>query len=166
MKKAADERRQIEEANAKMREYFEQMKAQEMEKVEEKPKEEAAMKMVLFILFKIHHLLRTKCLEGIYSVHGTEYVFCVVILSYCPMLTVYFCSQLSLLEKLIKAVPYTNYMKILRKEYNALLNSTREPKQYIFKSKKLQHLEDMIRMSRMHEKKKAIDVDKCIHKKE
>lgn len=37
--------------------------------------EEEARKNVLFYLFKLHHLLRTNAIEGIYSKHGTTYVF-------------------------------------------------------------------------------------------
>lgn len=45
--------------------------------VEEKeldPLEEEAKNMVLYILFRAHHLIRTQKIEGIYSLHGKKYI--------------------------------------------------------------------------------------------
>lgn len=54
-----------EELQRKMKEEFEKMKS-----VSEQ--EEESRKMVLFTLFKVHHLLRTEHREGIYSIHNSR----------------------------------------------------------------------------------------------
>lgn len=51
---------------------------------------------------------------------------------------------------MLKAVPFTEYMKDLRKKYNK--ESKVKPSEYTFKTKRLQELEDMYRT-----KTKAID---------
>lgn len=57
-----------EELQRKMKEEFEKMKSMS-------EKEEESKKMVLFTLFKIHHLLRTEQREGVYSIHNSRYIF-------------------------------------------------------------------------------------------
>lgn len=53
------------EMSAKMKELFAQIRSKEREAEEQK-------KAVLFVLFKIHHILRTYVIEGILSLHGKK----------------------------------------------------------------------------------------------
>lgn len=57
-----------------MREHFEQFKRDEEKYRNRQLSDEDAMKLVLYILFKLHHLIRTKSIEGVFSLHGTQYV--------------------------------------------------------------------------------------------
>lgn len=61
--------KRIEKVNAELicRMHEEQIKADELQREEA---ENACMDRVLYILFKIHHHLRTAQKEGIYSMHG------------------------------------------------------------------------------------------------
>lgn len=70
MKDILAERKRIEEANAalmaQLRQMFEDAKKETEAEIEE------AKKMVLFILFKLHHLIRTKVKPGVYSLRKSE----------------------------------------------------------------------------------------------
>lgn len=57
-----------------------------------------AKNMILFIIFKLHHNLRTYSKEGVYSDHGTNI--------------------LSKIEKLLASVKYTEYMNKVHAKYN------------------------------------------------
>lgn len=134
-----------------MREHFEQFKRDEEKNRTMQPSNEDSMKLVVFILFKLHHLIRTECIEGIYSLRGTQYVWeCQD--SAIRKLISFFRSRLSPIEEMLKAMPFTEYMKNVRQEY-CKLSEAHHPKQYIFKSKKLQNLEDLCRMSKKYDYK-------------
>nr|CAD7400891.1 unnamed protein product [Timema cristinae] len=74
-----------------------------------------AKQWVFYILFKLHHLLRTQALPGIYSLPNTV--------------------KLSVLEEQLKALQFTDYMKILHKQRKAMRNRCRDKPstQLIFK---------------------------------
>lgn len=67
---------------------------------------------------------------------------------------------------MLKAVPFKEYMKNLRKLYNKSVNA-REPRHYIFKDKKYQIMEDLYRMNELKKDRKVeAKIDKSIHEKE
>lgn len=67
---------------------------------------------------------------------------------------------------MLKAVPFTEYMKNLRKLYNETVNK-REPRHYIFRDKKYQIMEDLYRMNELKKDKQVkMKIDKNIHEKE
>nr|CAD7568818.1 unnamed protein product [Timema californicum] len=74
-----------------------------------------AKQWVFYILFKLHHLLRTQALPGIYSLPNT--------------------AKLSVLEEQLKVLQFTDYMKILHKQRKAMRNRCRNKPstQLIFK---------------------------------
>lgn len=71
MRKCSSEMRNI------LREKFKAMQTKGAEKgelasIEKQKIGEECKRWVLFILFKTHHLVRTKCREGVCSIHGSE----------------------------------------------------------------------------------------------
>ncbi|XP_049875556.1 spermatogenesis-associated protein 17 [Pectinophora gossypiella] len=60
--------------------------------------EEEARQWLAYVVFKLHHLLRTYNVAGVYSDRATH--------------------ELSEFEKLLKAIKYTDYMKRLRRKYD------------------------------------------------
>ncbi|XP_068631785.1 spermatogenesis-associated protein 17-like [Battus philenor] len=67
--------------------------------------EEEARKWLAFVVFKLHHLLRTYVCGGIYSKLGT--------------------SELSEFENLLKSIHYTEYMKRLKNKYDEFVRKYR-----------------------------------------
>lgn len=67
--------------------------------------EEEARQWLAFVVFKLHHLLRTFARAGIYSE---------------PM-----SNELSEFEKLLKSIHYTEYMKRLKRKYNEFVKKNR-----------------------------------------
>lgn len=153
VKKARAERRAIEERNAEIQRMLQELFAKLKEEAcKNSEAEEECKKSVIFLLYKLHHLLRTHQSEGIYSLHGTTYLpFNKVIFYVARELLVLFFRQLSALEVLMKALPFTDYMKELRKVYNRECKKTE--RQYVFTSKKLQKMEDLYRL-----KNKDVDI--------
>ncbi|GLV33754.1 uncharacterized protein CBL_11359 [Carabus blaptoides fortunei] len=98
--------KRIEKVNAELicRMQEEKEKANELDKEEA---ENACMDKVLYILFKLHHHLRTAQKEGIYSMHGKR--------------------KYSWIEKLLKTMQFTDYQKNLRKIYKKSYQETSEP---------------------------------------
>ncbi|CAG2058806.1 unnamed protein product [Timema podura] len=93
-----------------MRNYKEVVEASDIDILEQEAKQ-----WVFYILFKLHHLLRTQALPGIYSLPNTV--------------------KLSVLEEQLKALQFTDYMKILHKQREAMRNRCRDKPstQLIFK---------------------------------
>ncbi|XP_030024858.2 spermatogenesis-associated protein 17 [Manduca sexta] len=67
--------------------------------------EEEARQWLAFVVFKLHHLLRTYVCAGVYSEPGT--------------------TQLSEFEKLLKSIHYTDYMKRLKRKYDEFVRKHR-----------------------------------------
>ncbi|CAH2248021.1 spermatogenesis-associated protein 17 [Pararge aegeria] len=67
--------------------------------------EEEARQWLAFVVFKLHHLLRTYVCAGVYSQPAT--------------------TELSEFEKLIKSIHYTEYMKRLKRKYNEFVRKFR-----------------------------------------
>ncbi|KAH9638168.1 hypothetical protein HF086_008772 [Spodoptera exigua] len=67
--------------------------------------EEEARTWLAFVVFKLHHLLRTYVCAGVYSDHAT--------------------SELSEFEKLLKSIHYTEYMKRLKRKYDEFVRKHR-----------------------------------------
>lgn len=72
-------------------------------------------------------------------------------------------SGLSAIEQLLNAVPFTDYMRNLRKEYNTNVDIPRKQQPYIFKDKKYQTLEELYRLSKKPSDFKEVKVDTSIH---
>ncbi|CAG4945715.1 unnamed protein product [Parnassius apollo] len=75
--------------------------------------EEEARKWLAFVVFKLHHLLRTFVRAGIYSEPGT--------------------TELSEFENLLNSIRYTEYMKRLKKKYDEFVRKHKSQ----FSNKKL-----------------------------
>ncbi|XP_013139918.1 PREDICTED: uncharacterized protein LOC106104414 [Papilio polytes] len=67
--------------------------------------EDEARKWLAYVVFKLHHLLRTYVCAGIYSKTGT--------------------SELSEFENLLNSIRYTDYMKRLKKKYDEFVRKYR-----------------------------------------
>lgn len=67
--------------------------------------EEEARHWLAYVIFKLHHLLRTECSAGIYSLPAT--------------------TELSEFEKLLTSIRYTDYMKRLRKKYDEFVKKNK-----------------------------------------
>ncbi|XP_045500066.1 uncharacterized protein LOC123697568 [Colias croceus] len=67
--------------------------------------EEEARKWLAFVVFKLHHLLRTAVCAGVYSEPAT--------------------TELSDFEKLLKSIHYTEYMRRLKRKYNEFVRKFR-----------------------------------------
>ncbi|KOB78811.1 Uncharacterized protein OBRU01_01700 [Operophtera brumata] len=67
--------------------------------------EEEARQWLAFVVFKLHHLLRTYVCAGVYSEPAT--------------------SELSEFEKLLKSIHYTEYMKRLKRKYDEFVRKFR-----------------------------------------
>lgn len=67
--------------------------------------EEEARQWLAFVVFKLHHLLRTYCCAGVYSEPAT--------------------TELSEFEKLLKSIHYTEYMKRLKRKYDEFVRKHR-----------------------------------------
>lgn len=67
--------------------------------------EEEARKWLAFVVFKLHHLLRTYVCAGVYSEPATN--------------------ELSEFEKLLKSIHYTEYMKRLKRKYEEFVRKYR-----------------------------------------
>lgn len=70
VKKAREQRRTIELRNAQVQGELKQMFQSLRVEVQKNEEEEECKKEVIFILYKLHHLLRTHQQEGIFSLHG------------------------------------------------------------------------------------------------
>ncbi|KAF2885940.1 hypothetical protein ILUMI_20235 [Ignelater luminosus] len=135
VKDILETRQAIEEANNKiqrqMKEAFENM-----EKIKSRQMEKEAREWVLYILFKLHHLIRTQVQEGIYSLHGRK--------------------ELSIIEELLQVLPLSEYMEELKKIYYSEIKREKSPRAYIFKTRYLQKIEDNYRnRDRSQELKKS-----------
>lgn len=75
IKDVLEERRRIEEANEAMRRKLKEAFENAGEEKKVDPVEEEAKNMVLYLLFRAHHLIRTQKIEGIFSLHGKKYGF-------------------------------------------------------------------------------------------
>lgn len=69
VKKAREQRRTIELRNAQVQGELKQMFQSLRAEVQKNEEEEECKKQVIFILYKLHHLLRTHQKEGIFSLH-------------------------------------------------------------------------------------------------
>lgn len=67
--------------------------------------EEEARQWLAFVVFKLHHLLRTHVCAGVYSESAS--------------------TELSEFEKLLKSIQYTEYMKRLKQKYNEFVRKYR-----------------------------------------
>lgn len=67
--------------------------------------EEEARQWLAFVVFKLHHLLRTYVCAGVYSQSNS--------------------TELSDFEKLLKSIHYTEYMKRLKRKYNEFVKKFR-----------------------------------------
>ncbi|OWR45813.1 hypothetical protein KGM_206617 [Danaus plexippus plexippus] len=67
--------------------------------------EEEARQWLAFVVFKLHHLLRTYVCSGVYSETASN--------------------ELSEFEKLLKSIHYTEYMKRLKRKYNEFVRKHR-----------------------------------------
>ncbi|XP_047516713.1 uncharacterized protein LOC125057215 [Pieris napi] len=67
--------------------------------------EDEARQWLAFVVFKLHHLLRTSACAGVYSDIAT--------------------SELTEFEKLLKSIRYTEYMKRLKRKYNEFVRKFR-----------------------------------------
>ncbi|XP_034832903.1 uncharacterized protein [Maniola hyperantus] len=67
--------------------------------------EEEARQWLAFVVFKLHHLLRTYVCAGVYSEPAT--------------------TELSEFEKLLKSIHYTEYMRRLKRKYNEFVRKCR-----------------------------------------
>nr|XP_023029694.1 spermatogenesis-associated protein 17-like [Leptinotarsa decemlineata] len=80
---------------------------------------------LLLNLFDRHHLLKTHQQSGVLSNHGKN--------------------ELSELEKFLQSIPWTGYMRSLKKIYSTYANH-KEKYQYTFDDKKLRREEDLLRL--------------------
>lgn len=71
MKKAREQRLAIEKCNAEVQNELQQMFQALEEEVQKNQEEEECKKEMICLLYKLHHLVRTHQIEGIYSLHGT-----------------------------------------------------------------------------------------------
>ncbi|KAK4873200.1 hypothetical protein RN001_015229 [Aquatica leii] len=105
-----------------------------------------AEKWVLFILFKLHHHLRTYNLEGIYSTHNSK--------------------QLSPIEELFKVLPLSEYMSELKKCYYKEIAKEAPRPGYMYKAQIMRNLEDAYRnRDRSNELKKVVEREVHTQKK-
>ncbi|GJQ77816.1 hypothetical protein Trydic_g16073 [Trypoxylus dichotomus] len=120
-------------------------KAGLFQEVDKRKLEDECRRWVLFILFKTHHLTRTKCKEGIYSLHGTD--------------------ELSPIEYWMKNLPLKKYMDDLRKMYNNHY-SDEQVIDYIFHDRRAQKTEYYYKTrDRSRDVKSSMVLDKNIHEK-
>lgn len=104
----------------KMRDAFKNMEKERMEQMNREAKGKVA-----FIVFKLHHHLRTYNREGIYSNHNSK--------------------KLSPTEILFKSLPLKGYMDGLHRRYYSDIGRERPPRRYMFPDKKMQEIEDLYR---------------------
>lgn len=74
VRKAREQRKAIEERNAEVQSQLQEMLQKLKENVQKNYAEEDCKKELIFVLYKLHHLLRTHQSQGIYSLHGTTYL--------------------------------------------------------------------------------------------
>ncbi|KAB0796361.1 hypothetical protein PPYR_10422 [Photinus pyralis] len=103
-----------------MRDAFKNLEKEKMEQMNRE-----AEGKVAFIIFKLHHHLRTYQREGIYSRHNSK--------------------QLSPIEVLFHSLPLRRYMDDLRRRYYSEVGRERPPRRYMFLDKKMQEIEDLYR---------------------
>ncbi|VEN62347.1 unnamed protein product [Callosobruchus maculatus] len=80
---------------------------------------------IITVCLDRHHLLSTQKTKGVLSAPHSE--------------------ELSELEKILKAVPWTDYMQELREIYNSSATREEKPPQYTYKHPKLKKQEDLLR---------------------
>ncbi|CAG9816283.1 unnamed protein product [Phaedon cochleariae] len=121
-----EEQEQMKKANEDMQKALTQQRSQggNGSGVMDFEKEKIKIEKILKCIFNRHHLLRTQQKGGVLSIQGKD--------------------ELSELEKLLKSVSWTDYMKNLRKLYNRLSKEKNE-NQYKYSDKKSRKQEDLLR---------------------
>ncbi|KAF5290688.1 hypothetical protein FQR65_LT01978 [Abscondita terminalis] len=126
-------KRELEELIEKNKKAMVSASQAELERMGRLDKE--AERWVLYILFKLHHHLRTYVTEGIYSTHNSK--------------------DLSSIEQLLKALPLYHYMANVKKIYNQRVAKEKSHYPvYMFKKHLMRNFEDAYRSrDRSFEKK-------------
>ncbi|KAK5640627.1 hypothetical protein RI129_011438 [Pyrocoelia pectoralis] len=99
---------------------FRNMEKDRMEKMNREAEEKVA-----FIVFKLHHHLRTYSREGIYSLHNQK--------------------KLSSTETLFKSLRFKKYMDDLKRMYYEEIKQKGSTHSYMFEDKKMREIEDLYR---------------------